>query len=694
MDLYSQENRQIRISTVLGEDVLHVEALHGSEGISQLFSYELSLVSEARGICFEKLIGTSVTVSINLSSGNKRYLNGIISSFSQGSSGKSTGSDSRFSHYRATMVPWLWLLTRSAESRIYQNMSVPEIAEQLFKEHGCNDFQLKLQGSDQKREYCVQYRETHFNFISRLLEKEGIGYFFEQSAAKHKMILFDNPQASSPCPEQKSASFQILLSGQQDGDVITELESTKQIRASKFSLSDFNFRVPNTSLSIDVPGNSQLCPGEREIYDYPGDYEKKNEGEQYARIRMEEEESQVTTVTGASSCRAFSSGYRFTLKNFHKDELNDKEYILVALEHHITQVVQAGGHFAYGNRFVCLPAEMPFRPLRRSRKPVVNGVQTALVVGPIGEEIYVDEHGRVKVQFHWDRQGRRDEKSSCWIRVSQMWAGAGWGGMFIPRIGQEVIVDFLEGDPDRPIITGRVYNGASQPPYNLPEEKTKSTLKSNSSPGGGGFNEFRFEDRKGKEEIYLHGQKDWNVEILNDKGQVIGHDETLQVGNNRMTAVGVNQSVRIGANHSETVGANKTETVSINKAETIGMAKELSVGGLYQVTVGAAMNETVAGAKAEEVGLAKAVVVGATMTERVVGDRSLFVGQNLAATVTGDATVKAGRIVLEAENEIVFKAGSATISLKSSGEIVIKGASITENAAGEIVIKGAKTALN
>lgn len=694
MPLFTQEKRHIRLSTVLGKDVLLVEGFHGSEGISCLFNYELSLLSENQGIAFEEIVGTVVTVAIDLPGGGKRFFNGIISKFAQTSGRGTSGDDTRVSNYRATMVPWFWLLGRSAESRIYQHLSVPDIAEQIFKEHGFPDFQLKLQGSYPKREYCVQHRESHCNFVSRLLEDEGIHYFFEHGDGKHKMILADAPRASLPCPGQESASYQIRLPAQSDEDFVTALEKAQEIRPALYALNDFNFQIPHTSLHICSPSTFKLGPGKREVYDFPGNYEKKSQGDRLARVRMEEEEARITTIVGSSNCRAFATGFRFTLKNYHRRELDNKELVLTSIKHHATQSVQAGGDFDYQNRFTCIPAEVPFRPARLAPKPVVHGSQTAMVVGPAGEEIHVDAYGRVKVQFHWDREGKKDEKSSCWIRVSQLWAGAGWGALFIPRIGEEVIVDFLEGDPDRPIITGRVYNGLSQPPYPLPAQKTRSSIKSSSSPGGGGFNELRFEDKKGEEEIYLHGQKDWNIQILNDKNQLIGRDETLQVGNNRMTSIAANQTVKIGANHTETVGANKTETVAINKAESIGVAKELTTGGLYQVTVGAAMNETVAGAKTEEVGLAKAVVVGANMTEKVGGNRSLSVGKNLAVTVKQDSTLRAKSIVFEAGDEIVFKTGAATISMKSSGEIVIRGASINVTASGEIVIKGAKTALN
>jgi type VI secretion system secreted protein VgrG len=353
---------------------------------------------------------------------------------------------------------------------------------------------------------------------------------------------------------------------------------------------------------------------------------------------------------------------------------------------------------------------------------VVRGTQTAIVVGPAGEEIYPDKYGRVKVQFHWDREGKRDENSSCWIRVAQVWAGAGWGGMYIPRIGHEVIVDFLEGDPDRPIIIGCVYHGANMPPYPLPDEKTKSVIKSDSSLGGGGSNEIRFEDKKGKEEIYLHGQKDLTIAIENDKNQTIGHDESLLVKNNRKKTVGVNQSesigsnktIKVGSNHTESIGANmvlnvganktesiggnetrtvgstKTETVAINTAETIGAAKELTIGGLYQVSVGAAMNETVGAAKAEEIGAFKAVVVGGNSTEKIGGSMSVDVGKDLSEKVAKTHSLKAKKVMIEAEDEIGLKTGDATLILKKDGSIMIKGKDMAVKASGKINAKADK----
>ena len=704
---YKQENRLIAIDTPLGKDVLLLAGFRGSEGISRLFNFELAMVSENHSISFADIVGKNVTVSVVLADESARYFNGVISRFAQGRGGGEKGGDPRFSSYRATMVPWPWLLTRTADSRIFQKLSVPDIIEKIFKEKGFNDFKVKLQGSYAKRDYCVQYRETDFNFVTRLLEEEGIHYFFEHEKGKHTLVLADSSQENKPCPKQKSARYQLSGEGRMEEDVISGLDRMQEIRPAKYTLNDFNFEMPNTDLKVNVPSSQKLGPGEREIYDYPGMYAKKNEGDRLARIRMEEEEAQITTIVGSSNCRSFTSGYRFTLTSFFRGDMNNKDYVLASIEHGAEQGWEDKSDLTYSNRFTCVPFDVPFRPPRLTPKPVVHGSQTAIVVGPKGDEIYTDEHGRVKVQFHWDREGKKDENSSCWIRVAQVWAGANWGAMYIPRIGQEVIVDFLEGDPDRPIITGRVYHGVNKPPYPLPGEKTKSTIKSNSTLGGGGFNELRFEDKKGTEEIFLHGQKDWTIAILNDKNQTIGHDETMMVTNNRTKTVGVNQSetigvnkdIKVGANHTEMIGANKTETVAINTAETIGVAKELTIGAIYQVTVGAAMNETIGAAKAEEIGAAKSVNVGASSSENVGKDKSVDAGsnisenagKNMSLTAGDNYSVKAGKNgVIDIADQLTIKVGSASITMKKNGDITIEGKTINVKGSGNIVMKATK----
>jgi len=371
---------------------------------------------------------------------------------------------------------------------------------------------------------------------------------------------------------------------------------------------------------------------------------------------------------------------------------------MTSVNHGATEPVGGSGQESgqsYANSFTCIPFDVTYRPPRLTPKPVVEGAQTAIVVGPAGEEIYTDEHGRVKVQFHWDREGENDENSSCWIRVSQVWAGAGWGAMHIPRIGQEVIVDSLEGDPDRPIITGRVYHGTNTPPYPLPDEKTKSTIKSDSSLGGGGFNEIRFEDKKGDEELYIQAEKDESVLVKND--------QTIVVGNNRVIKVAVDHTEEIGGSMSLNVSKTKTETVVINSAETIGVAKELTIGGAYQVSVGAAHNETVGGAKMEEVGLYKAEAVGGKKSMSVAGSYTKTIGGSESVNINGDRsedvrgkssetikkeyTLKAKKITVQAEDEIALAVGKATIIMKKDGEVLIKGKNLNSKASGKINIK-------
>lgn len=720
---YTQDNRLIAIETPLGKDALLLTGFHGTEGLSTPFSFELDLLSENHSIPFKDIIGKNVAVSVVLANGEKRYFHGLISRFSQGRGGGEAGGDPRFSHYSATMVPWLWLLTKTADSRIFQNKSVPDIVEKVFQEKGFLDFKNKLQGSYDTWDYCVQYRETDFNFVSRLLEEEGIYYFFEHENNKHTLILSDTPEEHKPCPKQETARYQISAGGWLEEDTISSLEIMQEITAGKYTLKDFNFETPTTDLKIEAPSQKALGPGEKEIYDYPGGYGKRNRGDTLANVRMQEVESGITTITGSGECRAFTSGYKFDLKDYYRKDMNNKAYVLTSLSHSARQgyaTEDAISEFSYANNFTCIPLEIPYRPPRRTPKPVVEGVQTAIVVGPSGEEIYTDEHGRVKVQFHWDREGKKDDKSSCWIRVSQLWAGSGWGAMYIPRIGQEVIIDFLEGDPDCPIIIGRVYHGANKPPYDLPGEKTKSTIKSDSSKGGGGSNEFRFEDKKGEEEIFIHAQKDENIVVENNQTIAVGNDRVKEVVASQSEKIGKNKSITVGGDHIESIKGKMSQTVSLTKTETILVAKALSIGASYQVSVMAAMNETVGGSKTEEVGGFKGEAIGGYKNEVIGGSKSETIGGNKSLNIKKDLSEKVGKnkiiiidkdfdvkvsgkyngqvskeyavnakkIQLMGEDQIVLKSGKAEIVLKKNGDIQIKGEKIQIKGSGDVIIKG------
>ena len=498
---YTQENRLISIDTPLGPDELLLERFSGNEGMSRLFEFQLEMLSENHNIKFEDIIGKGVTVGIKLYGNEERFFHGIISRFSQKSGDPEQGAETpQFSAYMATMVPSLWLLSRTADARIFQNKSVPDIIEQIFTDQNVTNYELKLSGNYEKKDYCVQYRETDFSFISRLMEQEGIFYFFKHEEGQHTLIVADSTSECEACLHQEETIYQPGDSGLDGEDKITSLAMEQEIRIAKYTVNDYDFEAPNADLKTDASTSQPLGPEEREVYDYPAKYTKRDEGDRLANLRIQEEEAQVTTITGVGRCRAFTSGYKFTLKGFYRADRTDKDYLLTSIFHEAKEPLGAAGDesvVSYSNRFTCLPDDVSYRPPRKTRKPMVEGTQPAIVVGPAGEEIYTDKYGRVKVQFIWDREGQNDENSSCWIRVSQQWAGAGWGAMFIPHIGHEVVVDFEEGDPDRPIITGRVYNGINEPHDTLPDEKTKSVIRSWND------NDIVIEDKDGDKHIQI-----------------------------------------------------------------------------------------------------------------------------------------------------------------------------------------------
>jgi type VI secretion system secreted protein VgrG len=577
---YAQEKRLIQIDTSLGPDVLLLKSFGGHEAISRLFAFSLDLLSEDASISFDQIVGQRVSISITQVSGEKRYINGFVSRFSQ------SGADARFTHYHAEVVPWLWFLTRTAACRIFQNMTVPDIITKVFKDLGFSDFKNSVQGTYEQWEYCVQYRETAFNFVSRLMEQEGIYYFFEHEKDKHTLVLADRPNTHKPCPGQPKGRVDFTAGGLvMDEDVVHDWQIEQELRTGKYSLKDYNFETPSTDLGvkepsiINVDGNSKY-----EIYDYPGEYAMKAEGETIAKTRMQEEETTQLLATGSSNCRGFVSGFRFDLEGHSRRDMN-KSYVLTEVHHSASEGESyydesASDEEQYSNSFTCIPHSVPFRPVRITPKPFVQGPQTAVVVGKSGEEIWVDKYGRVKVQFHWDREGKKDENSSCWVRVSQPWAGKNWGAMWIPRIGQEVIIDFLEGDPDQPIITGRVYNAEQMPPYGLPDNQTRSTFMSRSSKGGGSanYNEIRFEDKKGSEQIFLNAEKDMDHRVENDSREFIGNDRHLIVKANQLEKVGGDRHEQVTGGHTEKVGGDLSLTVSGDSKEKIDGSMSIQIG--------------------------------------------------------------------------------------------------------------------
>lgn len=530
---FTQENRRIGIETPLGKDALLLKSFVGVEEISRLFSYKLEMLSSNKSIPAKDIVGKNVTFWVECSDGSERHFNGHVRSFAY------CGAGDRLSMYRAEVVPWFWFLTRTTDCRIFQKKTVPDIIKQVFGDLGFSDAQYEINGSHPQREFCVQYRESDFRFVSRLMEEEGMFYYFKHEKGKHTLVIGDHKGAFKDCHD-KNVQLAASESIHELPDHIYSWEHHHEFRTGKWAQTDYNFETPTTSLMTNTNTVVQLDGASKyEMYDYPGDYQKKSDGDAETKIRMEEEEASFDVVHGTSHCRSFSPGGKFKMVKHHSSAEQGKGYVVTSVRHTAdmggSYVSGGGGTEGYRNEFTCIPDSVSFRPARITPQPRIHGSQTAIVVGPSGEEIYTDKYGRVLVQFHWDREGKKDEKSSCWIRVSSPWTGKNWGMIHIPRIGQEVVVSFLEGNPDRPLITGMVYNADTMPPWALPDNKTQSGIKTRSTKQGGtaNFNELRFEDKKDSEDIYFHAEKTFHRVVETDDDLQVGNDQTKTIKNNR-----------------------------------------------------------------------------------------------------------------------------------------------------------------
>ena len=666
---HTQDTRVCQIKTPLGSDALLVEHLTVSESISRLFQIDLDLLSPKGGIEFNKIVGEGVAISIELEGGGKRHFHGFVSSFAQGGIVQGTGVKGeavRLVAYHAQVVPWLWFLTRNADCRIFQDKTVPDILQQVFKDRGFSDFKVELHGSFEPRNYCVQYRETDFNFVSRLMEEEGIAYWFEHHADKHVMVLANTPSGFAKCEGKPTAEYSTKSGADSQAGEVEDWYAERELHPGKYAITDYNFETPSTSLLSSTSTNEAIGGNKRfEIFDYATEHKNSSEGTRKVKLRMEIEEAGAVRSSGHSTCAPFCAGQRFTLKGHYDDAFN-KEYLLTGVKHSVSQGVGRAGSGdggSYSNTFACILYSIPFRPQPITPKPAVQGCQPAIVCGPGGEEIYVDKYGRVKVQFYWDRQGKKDEHSSCWVRVSQPWAGKSWGAVAWPRIGQEVLVDFIEGDPDRPVIIGRVYNAEQMPPYGLPGNMTQSGLKSRSSKGGDGSNEIRFEDKKSSEEIFIHAQKDQNI--------VVEHDETIKIGNNRSEDVGKDETISIEHDRSEKVGNNETISIGKDRITDIGKDETLTVAGNRSETISKDEKLEVTGKREVGIGKTDELNVGKTFT-LVAGDQIKL--------KTGDATItmkKDGTIEIKGKD--VKITGSGKVDVKASSDVTIKGSKISQN---------------
>ncbi|MFT5429599.1 MAG: type VI secretion system secreted protein VgrG [Myxococcota bacterium] len=525
----TQDNLRASIETPLGKDALRVTRFYGEESVSGLFHFTVECVSEDWDLDFKKIVGKHATLGVLLGDGVKeRLIDGLVTRFSQG------GTNVRMTTYFIELRPWFYMLTLSADAMIFQELAADKIIEKVFKDNGFTDFKSEVQSPPPERVYCVQYNETHYDFVCRLMEEEGIFYFFKHEKGKHTLILADKPTAHKPCENLSEVKFMGDHATWQGEDWVTDARLEQQVVTGKFTVDDFSFEIPSTDLGTSAKGTE----GKLEFREYPGGYLKKADGDPIATRRIEELELPNTELRGTSHVRDFTTGFTFKLKGHDRKDINS-EWVLRWVHHYFDIET-------YKNNFRAFDKKVPFRPKRTTRKPRIQGSQTAVVVGKSGEEIWTDKFGRIKVQFHWDRKGKKDEKSSCWVRVQQGWAGKKWGMMFIPRIGMEVVVTFEDGDPDRPIVTGCIYNAEQTVPYALPKSATQSTIKSNSSKGGSGFNEIRFEDKKDKEEIYIHAQKDMKFEVLQHWYRFVKRREETKVNGWRKVKIGGADLLTIG----------------------------------------------------------------------------------------------------------------------------------------------------
>jgi type VI secretion system secreted protein VgrG len=695
-EMLVQENRLIAISTPLSEDELALYKAEIIEDLARPFTIDVELISENHNISLDDLMGKNVTIRLGTAD-DVRYFNGFVTEFHQ------LPNTDRYSRYGAMIRPWFWLLNLSENCRIFQDKSYPEIIQEVFDSLGFSDYEIKLTGTYQPQEYVVQFNESDFNFVTRLMEQEGIYYYFEHTDGKHTFVMADDSSILSDQgdilfyhPEDTSNQFNI--------EGISKWENYRKIKTGGIRLSDFDFETPSKNLEFVSTDPKTASLSSLEKFTYPGKYKERGMGTEYTRLLMEKENVSYETKIANSNVKTLFSGSHFSLKDHYRDDQNSQYLIThyrcnLQSDEFISSSNQENSE-VFTSEFTAIPSSVVYRTQITATKPKMVGPQTAMVVGKAGEEIWTDKYGRVKVHFHWDRYGQADENSSCWIRVAQTWAGKNWGQIQIPRIGQEVLIDFLGGDPDRPIIIGSVYNGTSMPPYDLPANATQSGIKTRSTKGGNtsNFNELRFEDEKGKEELYMHAEKDYNSMVENCLSETIG--------NNKTTQVGASHSETIGANMQVTVGGSLTETVMINVAESVGAAMELTVGGLYAESIGAQKTESVGGNKSESIGGNKSESIGKNRTLTVSDDhsdtignnRSLSVGKDNKETIAGksainiekELSVNAKKIQFIADDEITFKTGKAMITMKKNGDITLKGKKITVKGSGDVIIKGSK----
>jgi type VI secretion system secreted protein VgrG len=644
--------------------------MSGEEEIGRLFEYRVELLRRTKDgqVSPDDLLGKNVTVELKDVNDAPRYFNGWVSHFEQLGE-----TDGRYDVYRVDLRPWLWYLRLSANCRIFQHKTAVEILQDVCGQYKTKQIEdNRLTSTYRKRAFCVQYRESDFDFVSRLMEDEGIYYHFEHSKGRHVMVL---GEGSSAHRALRGGSLG-WAAGQADGhlsqDVITRWRRLRSVRSLKYTHTDYDPETPTSDLTASASRKGGFdAPSDLEVFDYPGEYDdleqsgnttaKKQAGERLAKLRIQAYEAHHDVIDAVTRCRGVAAGLSFSFKD-HADKgeylitRNDFEFRFGAFEGQ----EDSGHRLGFESRLDLVPKGVRYLPFAVTARPVISGPQTATVVGPSGDELHTDKHSRVKVQFLWDRAGKNDQDSSCWVRVSQPWASKQFGFINLPRIGDEVVVEFLEGNPDRPIITGRVYNGTHAPPFTLPEHATVTGIRTRSSKDGGAdtYSELRFEDEKGKEYVRLQSERDFHRLVKNDAFDSVNNDCWADVGKNDSRKVGENYTLNIG------------------KASTV------SVGADTNVTLGADGAFDIAGQAGIQVGQALALKVGeaATVSTGTGVDLKVGAGLKINATSSVAITGTAG-VVIDGVTQLTIKAGGAFITLGPDG-VSITGTLVKINSGG------------
>lgn len=669
---FVQEDRVLTIAKI-NQIPFELGSFAGTEELSKPFEFWLDITSTELDVRPEKVIGQPVAFKIEdhediegERKADPRFFHGHVAEIHAGQ----VATDHR--DYTIRVVPWFWFLNQRTDCRIFQKKNVLEIVSEVFQGLGFTDFdKSNARGQYDKYEYCVQYRESDFDFVSRLLEENGIFYYFEFAENSHKMILADSSVAHRNCGN--AAVVQSTGSGSERH--VRNWTSRMAHVSGAVRVRDYNHETPSDSLEVieKVASSVVKVPdlAKFELYDYPGRYPNVAGGKSRAKVRIEVEESSHIVVSGDGNCDGFAAGTKFKLTAHESSAEVGNEYVLTTVAHAVHRMpgYDLKPRLHYRNDFECIPKRVTFRPPVETVKPRIHGPQTAVVVGKSGEEIDPDKYGAVKVQFHWDRLGKKDENSSCFVRVAQPIAGKSWGGLWLPRIGQEVVVEFLEGDPDRPLITGSVYNAENMPPYGLPANKTVNTYKSRSTKSGKAenFNELRFEDLKGSEQIYLHAERDFD--------RVVEQHDTLKVGGKE--AQKGNQTIEIEENRAVTVNFGD-ETYTIKKGDRIIKVET----GDQSLTVAADRSSDIGGKDTLTVGSDRKCDVGGSETTNVGNGRTVKVqsGNQLLKVSSGKATI-------DAMQAIELKCGANSIKIDASG-ITIKGMMIKVQGQTQVQIQG------